>query len=42
MTQNIKVEIDPDHTDPSWMQNEEEAALLEFLEQEGEEQQGGE
>lgn len=42
MTQNIKVEIDPDHTDPSWMQNEEEAALLEFLEQEGDEQQGGE
>ena len=42
MTQNIKVEIDPDHTDPSWMQNEEEAALLEFLELEGdEEHQGG-
>ena len=41
MTQQVTVEIDPDHTDPSWMQNEEEAALLEFLEQEGDEEHGG-
>ncbi len=42
MTQNIQVDIDPDHPDPSWMQNEEEAALLEFLELEGDEEHGGE
>ncbi|MGK0155642.1 MAG: photosystem II stability/assembly factor-like uncharacterized protein [Neolewinella sp.] len=41
MTQKVKVDIDPDHTDPSWMQNEEEAALLEFLEREGDEEHGG-
>ncbi|MGK0264558.1 MAG: hypothetical protein ACI8UD_003219, partial [Planctomycetota bacterium] len=41
MTQKVKVEIDPDHTDPSWMQNEEEAALLEFLEREGDEEHDG-
>ena len=34
MTQKIQVEIDPDHPDPVWIQNEEEAALLEFLESE--------
>lgn len=41
MTQKIKVEIDPDHPDPSWMQNEEAAALQEFLEFEGDEEHGG-
>lgn len=41
MTQQIKVTIDPDHPDPSWMQNEEAAALQEFLEFEGDEEHGG-
>src|SRR5690606_24234728 len=41
MTQDITVEIDPDHPDASWLQNEEQAALLEFLELEGDEEHGG-
>lgn len=41
MLQTIQVEIDPDHTDPSWLQNEEQAALQEFLEFEGDEEHGG-
>ena len=41
MTQQIKVEIDPDHPDPAWMQNEEAASLQEFLELEGDEEHGG-
>lgn len=32
MTRSLKVEIDPDHPDPRWIQNEEAAAFAEFLE----------
>ena len=42
MLQSIKVDIDPDHTDPTWMQNEEEAALMEFLQQDDQEERDGE
>jgi hypothetical protein len=31
--QKIRVEIDPDHPDPSWITNEEQAELQEFLEE---------
>ena len=33
MLQRVKVEIDPDHPDPSWISNQEQAELLEFYEE---------
>ena len=33
MLQRVKVEIDPDHPDPSWITNQEQAELLEFYEE---------
>lgn len=33
MVQKIRVEIDPDHPDPSWITNQEQAELQEFLEE---------
>ncbi|MGC6487114.1 MAG: VPS10 domain-containing protein [Planctomycetota bacterium] len=33
MLQRVKVEIDPDHPDPSWIANQEAAEWLEFLEE---------
>ena len=33
LVRKVKVEIDPDHPDPSWIANEDAAALQEFLEE---------
>ena len=33
MLQRVQVEIDPDHPDPSWIRNQEQAELLEFYEE---------